>query len=193
MSFEACLTNPRSWQRHARGTSAILCLVALTTTACGDSGGRDDLTLTAPLAVGTVAVIAPDPTITPTPLPWPPWPPPLTVTPASGPVGTRIHVEGDGFIGPQWQNLPSVSGGGGYGLFLTTSLNSGGTYCDFIAGMESTLEVRSDGHLVADFTVPSDGGCFQTERRDPVTPRQYAIGLGCHVCQVGTFTVTGAK
>jgi streptogramin lyase len=112
--------------------------------------------------------------------------PAVTVAPDHGPVGTRVHLEGDGFTDPYWRQVDRTHGGG-YGVFLIGSAPGG---CELIAGSEFTLRVEEDGHLVADFTVPGEGGCFQTDRIEPVRPGSYAIGVGCHACEVAEFRVT---
>jgi hypothetical protein len=107
--------------------------------------------------------------------------PPVTVTPAHGPVGTRVSIEGDGFTGPDWQD-PS----GGYGVFLLRDLADG---CELIAGNDVSVHVNGTGHLVAHVTVSSTGSCFQSGREERVRPGTYQIGIACHACELGTFVV----
>jgi hypothetical protein len=111
--------------------------------------------------------------------------PPVTVSPDQGPVGTRIHLEGDGFTGPDWQDVVRTQASG-YGVFLVRDLPDG---CELIAGGEFTLRIDKSGHLTSEMTVPESGQCFQSDRTEMVTPGPYVVGIGCHACEVASFQV----
>ncbi len=114
--------------------------------------------------------------------------PTVTVTPDHGPVGTRVHLEGDGFTDPYWQEVGRTHGGG-YGVFLIGSAPGG---CELIAGGDFTIRIGADGHLTAEVTVSGTGNCFQMDRTAQVRPGRYAIGIGCHACEVAEFRITAA-
>ena len=136
--------------------------------------------------VGTAAVVTPLSSPTPYELPT------VVASPASGAVGSSVHLEGDGFTDPMWQGYAHQTGG--YGILLTAAFPLEQGSCDFIAISDTyTIDITPGGHLEATFTVPADGGCFQTEVQKPVVPGKYSIGIGCHVCWVGTFTVQGLR
>ena len=112
----------------------------------------------------------------------------MTVTPDHGPVGTLVHLEGAGFRDPFWQSVDaSCRTSCGYGVFLEGGFPGD---CDLIATTAFTLAITPAGHLLAQFTVPAKGDCFQQARGLPVSPGWYKIGIGCHVCDVGVFRVT---
>lgn len=115
----------------------------------------------------------------------------ITVRPDHGPVGTRVHLAGGGFTGASWQEVARTHGGA-YGVFLDVDPGTAGG-CELLAGGPFTLRISPSGVLAADFTVPAQGSCFQTHptKVEPVRPGRYAIGVGCHVCLVAYFRVTG--
>jgi hypothetical protein len=92
----------------------------------------------------------------------------------------------DGFTDPYWQAVVA-SGGGGYGVFL---IGDGGHGCELITRGDFSLHLANDGHLVADLIVPSEGTCFQGDEQRELRAGTYAIGIGCHACQVAEFRVT---
>jgi hypothetical protein len=62
--------------------------------------------------------------------------------------------------------------------------------CELIAGGPFSLRIGASGVLDVDFTVPSRGNCFQMQTGGWVRPGTYAIGIGCHACEVAYFRVT---
>lgn len=65
--------------------------------------------------------------------------------------------------------------------------------CDLVADTDFSIDIDGGGHLVADFTVPAEGHCFQTDRDEAVVEGVYTIGIACHACAAGTFRVTPAE
>lgn len=113
--------------------------------------------------------------------------PELVLTPASGPVGTRIRIAGTGFDDPFWRSGLN----GGYGISLQRMLAMEGVgACDLVAGFETGATIDSAGRLTAELIIPPEGGCFQTDRTAEVVPGVYGVIVGCHTCQLGTFRVT---
>jgi hypothetical protein len=121
---------------------------------------------------------------TPSPATGPYGLPAVTVSPDHGPVGTRVHVEGDGFTGASWRDVGAT--GGGYGVFLLTDEGD----CELLAVSDPALKISRNGHLIAEVTVPAQGECFQSGRSQAVRPGDYRIGIGCHACEVADFRVT---
>jgi hypothetical protein len=166
------------------GTGMLVVVLSCAVVACDDRDADSPSTTITPW--GTPSRVASEiPVPSPTPQPWS-----LTISPDHGPVGTRVHLEGDGFVGGSWQNaeLP-----GGYGVFMGAGLGLGWGVCDLVADTDFTIEISDSGHLTADFTVPASGHCFQTDRSASVSPGEYTIGVACHACAVSTFRVTPAE
>lgn len=106
--------------------------------------------------------------------------PQVTPTPGQGVVGTRVHVEGEGFTDEQWR-------GSGKGLWLSGRRVG----CDFAASAQHTIKVSPDGHLSGDFVVPSSGECRQSDVAEaPVVAGTYRLAYSCTACFVGSFVVT---
>lgn len=115
-----------------------------------------------------------------------------SVSPAEGPPGTLVRVEGDGFVDPLWQALNEWDEPGGHREFFGLIRPSGdGDACELIVDDEYvSSSVSESGHLVAEFRIGSSGNCFQEDRTATTKPGVYQIHLVCHPCYVGTFTVT---
>ncbi len=116
--------------------------------------------------------------------------PAVTVTPNQGPVGTRVHLSGDGFSGQVRQTIGGALDSRGYGVFLEGAFPPD---CDLIATTGFTLTISTVGHLVAEFRAPAKGDCFQQARGMLLSPGWYKVNIGCHVCEVGIFRVTLAS
>jgi hypothetical protein len=112
----------------------------------------------------------------------------VTATPNHGPVGSRIHLEGEGFTDSYWQHANQASDWA-YGISMIRDYENG---CEGIASSENlTGHIDPRGHLVADFTVGGTYTCFQRGGAPgPVTPGNWSIVINCHACAVGTFEVT---
>jgi hypothetical protein len=102
-------------------------------------------------------------------------------------VGSHVHLEADGLTDGYWKQVGRTDGGA-YGVFLIRS--DGATGCELIAGGRFSLDISPSGSLVADFVVPDTGDCFQSQAQQPVEPGRYAIGIGCHACEIAYFRVT---
>ena len=106
--------------------------------------------------------------------------PQVRASPPRGPVGTRVHIEGDGFTDEQWK-------ASGTTLWLTGSPSG----CALYAEAAHTVRVTAGGHLSGDFTVPAQGVCRQSDIGDaPVAAGRYTIAFQCTACFVGDFEVT---
>ncbi|MGZ4146423.1 MAG: hypothetical protein ACXVPL_01845 [Actinomycetota bacterium] len=139
-----------------------------------------------PADASPVYATAPTRSVEPSTGPW--GLPAVTVTPARGPVGTRIRIEGDGFTDRMWQELGP--GADGYGVFL---LGQGPGNCELIAQGEHMVDIDPVGHLTAELTVPVEGACFQGGRMTAVRPGRYSVGVGCHACLLATFDVAAGS
>lgn len=106
--------------------------------------------------------------------------PQVTPTPAQGMVGTRVHVEGEGFTDEQWR-------GPGKGFWLSGRRVG----CEFVASAEHTIKVSAGGRLSGDFVVPANGECRQSDVAEaPVVAGTYKLAYSCTACFVGSFVVT---
>jgi hypothetical protein len=132
---------------------------------------------------GPAVTPSPIPTVIATPLELA-----VTATPDHGPVGTRVHLEGEGFTDSYWQSANQASDWA-YGISLIRAYENG---CEGIASSENISgRIDPDGHLVADFTVAGTYTCFQRSGLPgPVTPGTWSVVINCHACGVGTFEVT---
>lgn len=118
--------------------------------------------------------------------------PHLTLIPDHGPVGTRVTLVGDCFLGKLWKHL------GGYSVSLLGELNNEGQVagpgealsCELITfGDDVDWRVRN-GRGFGHFTVPAGGGCFQSDQEAAVVPGTYRVIVGCHACTLARFSVT---
>jgi hypothetical protein len=118
--------------------------------------------------------------------------PTVVATPARGPVGSRVHLQGCGFTASYWQELNREQPPKQYGVSLLSANQIPG--CELIATVQQgTAHVSAAGVLTADIVIPSTGSCFQAQPdslRHAVTPGTYTIVVVCHACDVGTFEVT---
>jgi hypothetical protein len=137
------------------------------------------------------SIVPSRPAVTPSPIPTliaTPLELAVTATPDHGPVGMRIHLEGEGFTDSYWQNANQASDWA-YGVSLIRDYENG---CEGIASSKNISgSIDTSGHLVADFTVGGTYMCFQHSGvPGPVTPGTWSIVINCHACAVGTFEVT---
>jgi hypothetical protein len=116
----------------------------------------------------------------------------FTVSPGSGPVGTRVHFEGD--VDPA--DAAAYRGTDfAYGLehfFADTD------QCEMIVRIDDLVaEATDDGHVTGSFVVGPVAGCFMDPNDSgPQAPRPgvYNILLSCHACTpIGTFTITESR
>ena len=120
----------------------------------------------------------------------------FTLSPSSGPPGTRVQFEGDvpvdsadfsTYQDPQFA----------YGLdALDVATNPPG--CNLIVEIEQVSKtVTATGHITGSFVVGHQGGCFMSDTDrgpQPARPGVYEVLLGCHGCTAaGTFTITSAS
>lgn len=112
--------------------------------------------------------------------------PQVTLRPRSGPVGTRIKIEGTGFGSEYWRSLVGESGG--YGAALQQMVGQ----CDLIgAGEGLGPEIDGSGRLIAELVVPAEGTCFQEDgRKQDFGAGVYDLIIGCHTCAMAEFVVT---
>lgn len=122
----------------------------------------------------------------------------LELSPDQGPIGTRVTISGEvpftemQLWTDQWAHL-------GYfhiGREFPPSTRFPDTGCELL-GAVINGEIHLDPNtrkVTGSFTVPSTGTCFQArpdERTYSITPGTYWLSIGCHACQVATFTITG--
>lgn len=112
--------------------------------------------------------------------------PHISVDPPQGPVGTLVHVTGDGF---DEQLRDNVNSGDGYVVGLLRDFGD----CELIGGDGVSAHIDDNGHLEATIRISSEGACFQDGKRHAVVPGVYGIIVGCHACIYGEFTVTASK
>ncbi|MDQ4068174.1 MAG: hypothetical protein M3203_01645 [Actinomycetota bacterium] len=106
--------------------------------------------------------------------------PQVRATPARGPAGTRVRIEGTGFTDEMWKARSTT-------LWLTAN-----TPCALYAPAEHTVSVSASGRLTGEFVVPSTGNCRQSDVDGvPVTRGTYRIVFACTACFIGQFEVTG--
>ncbi len=116
----------------------------------------------------------------------------LTLTPAAGPVGTRVTISGrithdvamwrDEFRDPAY-----------FVLYADFASGSGlPKDCELLVGADhGRIAIATDGTVTGSFTVGSTGDCFQDDSGEhPVQPARYILSVGCHACGVADFTVT---
>lgn len=109
--------------------------------------------------------------------------PQVRATPARGPVGTRVTIEGSGFTEANWK-------GQGVSLWLVGSASG----CALYADAEHTVRVTADGRLTGDFVVPRSGGCRMSDTGvSQLPPGSYKIAFQCTACMIGEFEVTGSN
>jgi hypothetical protein len=108
--------------------------------------------------------------------------PRLIATPDNAPAGTRVRVEGYGFVGDPWQ----TSGG-----HLWLAIAGGQLECELYAQAEHDVHVSPDGHLTGSFVVPPTGVCRYSGGEMSTAGHWYDIAYQCTVCRVGTFSVAG--
>lgn len=115
--------------------------------------------------------------------------PRLTFDPPKAPPGTRVRFEGDCFVGFFADKKTLTTG---YGIFLIHPALEWGEApdCELIAGTRPNRLTITAGRGNGFFTVPEEGGCFQSSRVRPVRPGRYDLGMGCHACYVAPFRVT---
>ncbi|MDX6520493.1 MAG: hypothetical protein QOJ31_847 [Gaiellales bacterium] len=107
------------------------------------------------------------------------------VVPDHGPVGTRVSLVIDCLRGFEDAITQPA-----YGVFLIRDFGMPGG-CELIAGGPSRIRLLEHGRAAGWFTVSRHGGCFQSQGETrSVSPGTYGIGVGCHACEVATFTVT---
>lgn len=100
-------------------------------------------------------------------------------------------MEGEGFSDASWQELNEWDRPAGNREYFGLIRPGVEDDCELVVEDEYVSStVDSAGHLEASFRVGSSGGCFQTDRREPVEPGVYQVQLRCHPCFVGTFRVT---
>jgi hypothetical protein len=105
----------------------------------------------------------------------------LELTPASGPVGSRIELHGTGFFGPYLaEDAP-------FSLAFLIERNG----CELIASGERSIHIDAKGRLSGYMIVPSRGSCSQQRGGwRQVEPGLYNIQYGCHACTIAQFRVT---
>ena len=111
--------------------------------------------------------------------------PAITVSPPRGPVGTHVHVEGEGFTESFWSQ--QAGAGGGYQISLERGLSGD---CHRLAFEVGTYSVSPTGHLTGDFVVPPTARCTEPDRVVPVVPGLWTIQIACGFCEMGDFEVT---
>lgn len=109
--------------------------------------------------------------------------PQVRATPARGPIGTRVTIEGSGFTEGNWKAQ-------GVSLWLVGSASG----CALYADAEHTVRVSADGRLTGDFVVPRSGGCRMSDTGFSQLPAgSYKIAFQCTACMIGEFEVTGSN
>ena len=109
------------------------------------------------------------------------------LVPDSGPVGTRVSIVIDCLSGFEDQITHPA-----YGAFLIRDFGKHAA-CELIAGGPFQIKLVGRGRAAGWFTVGSQGACFQSGGKTRlVTPGVYGVGVGCHVCELATFRVTGS-
>jgi hypothetical protein len=110
--------------------------------------------------------------------------PQATMTPSRAPAGTRVTLDGYGFIGDPWQV------GDGY-MWMTSTEEQGDCY--LIAQPEFDVHVSDDGHLTGSFVVPGTASCRFTIEDRIMTTAGLRYDIEYHqcgnACILGTFTV----
>jgi hypothetical protein len=109
------------------------------------------------------------------------------LVPSSGPVGTPVSIVLDCMRAGLAQAIRHPA----YGLFMMRDFGSP-LGCELISGSPSNFIHLAAGRRAAGrLVVAPSGGCFQSNGQSHrVTPGVYLVGVGCHVCIVGTFVVT---
>lgn len=168
---------PSTFGRARVRAAAILICSLVLSTGCSRPGAPPTPSpspTSSPSPTPTVNTLAPSTTDTE---------PRVTASPASGPVGSRVRIEGEGFTGDEWRAL--LGNDPGYGISLLRTIGD----CELIAGGAEQIRLDSEGHLEADFIVPRQGSCFQGDRQAAVIPGDYDIIVLCHGCLFGRFRV----
>jgi hypothetical protein len=108
--------------------------------------------------------------------------PQVVATPSRAPAGTRVQLDGYGFVGDPWQAGPEY--------LALTDLSQYGE-CVVFARADHDLTVTTDGHLSGHFVVPAEGECRYAPGRINFAgaSHRYVIEYGCPTCRIGTFTV----
>ena len=115
------------------------------------------------------------------------------VHPTSGPIGTRVTV--DGAVNPGLDrndfriavaNLRMEPGA----LFLMR--DTGPPFCEVIGGVHAArFTVTDTGLIHGSFVVGGDTSCNHSyATAPPLTPGVYTVNLGCQACELTNFTVT---
>lgn len=110
----------------------------------------------------------------------------FTMSPISGPIGTRVHVSGQGFTGAAGDEARAHS----YFFALVGLPNGPG--CELIApSVDPQVSIDLAGNLTGSFSIPSRGSCFQQSgSARPLPPGSYYITLGSHSDSLAQFAVT---
>ena len=117
----------------------------------------------------------------------------FTLSPTSGPPGTRVRFEGNVPVdSPDFSTYQSPQFAHGLDpLDVPTNPSD----CNLIVDIQQVNKVvTDDGHITGSFVVGRQGGCFMSDTDlgpQPARPGVYAVLLGCHACTpAGTFTIT---
>ena len=169
---------------------------AVLLSACGGGGGEGDeagvdrvarattSTTAAPLVTTSTTTTTPTPASTP-PTPAPPATvtggPRLTITPTRAAAGTRVRIEGDGYLADPWHTA-----GGDVWLIEAPGQDGG---CGLVARAENDLQVSAGGHLSGGFVVPAKGMCPTGGSELNTGPLRYDVAFQCTGCHLVTFTV----
>jgi hypothetical protein len=124
-------------------------------------------------------------------LPWGAADPCLTLTPSSGPDGTRVQISGR-VRGPVPEFLTDRQF---HGLLGEVGRRTGGPECEVGAGAEDyQLAIDRNGNVRGSFKVAARGlaDCHQTDRRHVYEPGPYVLWSGCHACGFAVFRLTSA-
>lgn len=108
--------------------------------------------------------------------------PVVTLRPDSGPVGTRIRVEGSEF--------PRYLAGERTVIVTLNREFPGG--CGLVGGVRViSLHISKQGQLHGRLVITAHGDCFQEPgRHHAVTPGRYQLAIGCMACDLRSFLVT---
>jgi hypothetical protein len=114
-----------------------------------------------------------------------------TVSPAVAAVGEQVSLSGSPeLVAAIRAVVPDVLDDPlAVGYFALDRLDGEpGHFCELIAGVvEPHLSASLESGLTGSFTVPAEGGCFQSDERRPLTPGTYSLLYGPHPNVIATL------